>query len=135
MTWKYEDPRLALLRGMFEYDLFVQNVLYFEGYLMMLVLFFLPKKNICFLQLVHMITWARVTPVEALSYFSRQYPPHPLSAQAAVNTLTSYPSSAVLLYIPQLVQALRHDTVSYQVNLYFNILLIRSNSLRPKTLL
>ncbi|PZC72005.1 hypothetical protein B5X24_HaOG212066 [Helicoverpa armigera] len=61
-------------------------------------------------ELVHMITWARVTPVEALSYFSRQYPPHPLSAQAAVSTLTSYPSSAVLLYIPQLVQALRHDT-------------------------
>lgn len=64
------------------------------------------------LQLVHMITWARVSPVEALSYFSRQYPPHPLSAQAAVSALTSYPSSAVLIYIPQLVQALRHDTVS-----------------------
>ncbi|CAK1541773.1 unnamed protein product [Leptosia nina] len=64
-------------------------------------------------ELVHMVTWARVSPVEALSYFSRQYPPHPLSAQAAVSTLTSYPSSAVLLYIPQLVQALRHDTMGY----------------------
>ncbi|XP_063368926.1 phosphatidylinositol 4-kinase alpha isoform X2 [Cydia amplana] len=64
-------------------------------------------------ELVHMVTWARVTPVEALSYFSRQYPPHPLSAQAAVSALTSYPSSAVLLYIPQLVQALRHDTMGY----------------------
>ncbi|KAF9417408.1 hypothetical protein HW555_005505 [Spodoptera exigua] len=68
-------------------------------------------------ELVHMITWARVTPVEALSYFSRQYPPHPLSAQAAVSTLTSYPSSAVLLYIPQLVQALRHDTMGYVAEL------------------
>ncbi|XP_050552888.1 phosphatidylinositol 4-kinase alpha isoform X1 [Spodoptera frugiperda] len=68
-------------------------------------------------ELVHMITWARVSPVEALSYFSRQYPPHPLSAQAAVNTLTSYPSSAVLLYIPQLVQALRHDTMGYVAEL------------------
>ncbi|CAK1590125.1 unnamed protein product [Parnassius mnemosyne] len=64
-------------------------------------------------ELVHILTWARVSPVEALSYFSRQYPPHPLSAQAAVTTLTSYPSSAVLLYIPQLVQALRHDTMGY----------------------
>ncbi|XP_028043414.1 phosphatidylinositol 4-kinase alpha isoform X2 [Bombyx mandarina] len=68
-------------------------------------------------ELVHMITWARVSPVEALSYFSRQYPPHPLSAQAAVNTLTSYPSSTLLLYIPQLVQALRHDTMGYVAEL------------------
>ncbi|XP_045539355.1 phosphatidylinositol 4-kinase alpha [Papilio machaon] len=68
-------------------------------------------------ELVHMVTWARVSPVEALSYFSRQYPPHPLSAQAAVNALTSYPSSAVLLYIPQLVQALRHDTMGYVAEL------------------
>ncbi|XP_064074423.1 phosphatidylinositol 4-kinase alpha isoform X1 [Vanessa tameamea] len=68
-------------------------------------------------ELVHMVTWARVSPVEALSYFSRQYPPHPLSAQAAVATLTSYPSSAVLLYIPQLVQALRHDTMGYVAEL------------------
>ncbi|XP_059048933.1 phosphatidylinositol 4-kinase alpha [Achroia grisella] len=68
-------------------------------------------------ELVHMVTWARVSPVEALSYFSRQYPPHPLSAQAAVCTLTSYPSSAVLLYIPQLVQALRHDTMGYVAEL------------------
>ncbi|KOB66496.1 putative Phosphatidylinositol 4-kinase alpha, partial [Operophtera brumata] len=48
---------------------------------------------------------------------NRQYPPHPLSAQAAVSTLTSYPSSAVLLYIPQLVQALRHDTMGYVAEL------------------
>ncbi|XP_045770623.1 phosphatidylinositol 4-kinase alpha [Maniola jurtina] len=68
-------------------------------------------------ELVHMVTWARVSPVEALSYFSRQYPPHPLSAQTAVATLTSYPSSAVLLYIPQLVQALRHDTMGYVAEL------------------
>ncbi|CAH0713580.1 unnamed protein product, partial [Brenthis ino] len=68
-------------------------------------------------ELVHMVTWARVTPVEALSYFSRQYPPHPLSAQAAVTALTSYPSSAVLTYIPQLVQALRHDTMGYVAEL------------------
>ncbi|XP_026313549.1 phosphatidylinositol 4-kinase alpha [Hyposmocoma kahamanoa] len=68
-------------------------------------------------ELVHMITWAKVTPVEALSYFSRQYPPHPLSAQAAVSTLQSYPSSAVLTYIPQLIQALRHDTMGYVAEL------------------
>lgn len=65
-----------------------------------------------------MLTWARVTPVQALSYFSRQYPPHPISAQYAVRVLASYPADAVLFYIPQLVQTLRHDTV-----LYINILI------------
>lgn len=59
-----------------------------------------------------MLTWAPVGPIQAMSYFSRQYPTHPLTAQYAVKTLSSYPAEAVLPYIPQLVQALRHDTVS-----------------------
>lgn len=67
--------------------------------------------QLLFLQLVHMLTWAPVGPIQAMSYFSRQYPTHPLSAQYAVKTLSSYPAEAVLPYIPQLVQALRHDTV------------------------
>lgn len=58
-----------------------------------------------------MLTWSPVNPIQALSYFSRQYPTHPLTAQYAVKTLSSYPAEAVLPYIPQLVQALRHDTV------------------------
>lgn len=60
-----------------------------------------------------MLTWSKVRPIHALSYFSRQYPTHPLSAQYAVNTLNYYPAEAVLPYIPQLVQALRHDTMGY----------------------
>lgn len=63
-------------------------------------------------ELVYMLTWAPVNPIQAMSYFSRQYPTHPLTAQYAVKTLSSYPADAVLPYIPQLVQALRHDTVS-----------------------
>lgn len=65
------------------------------------------------LQLVYMLTWAPIGPIQAMSYFSRQYPTHPLSAQYAVKTLSSYPAEAVLPYIPQLVQALRHDTVMH----------------------
>ncbi len=59
-----------------------------------------------------MLTWARVSPIQALSYFSRQNPPHPITAQYAIRVLSSYPADAVLFYIPQLVQTLRHDTVS-----------------------
>ncbi|XP_058838895.1 phosphatidylinositol 4-kinase alpha isoform X1 [Topomyia yanbarensis] len=72
-------------------------------------------------ELVYMLTWARVSPIQALSYFSRQYPTHPLTAQYAVKTLNSYPADAVLPYIPQLVQALRHDTMGYVTELIKHI--------------
>jgi len=64
-------------------------------------------------ELVHTLTWSRVSPVAALAFFSRQYPPHPITAQYAVKVLSSYPPDAVLFYIPQLVQAVRHDTVGF----------------------
>lgn len=62
-----------------------------------------------------MLTWARVSPIQALAYFSRQFPHHPISAQYAVQVLDSYPADAVLFYIPQLVQAVRHDTMGYVI--------------------
>lgn len=64
-------------------------------------------------KLVHMLTWARISPISALAYFSRQFPHHPISAQFAVSVLESYPADAVLFYIPQLVQAVRHDLMGY----------------------
>ncbi|XP_055374781.1 phosphatidylinositol 4-kinase alpha [Condylostylus longicornis] len=71
--------------------------------------------------LIYMLNWAPVNPIQALSYFSRQYPNHPLTAQYAVRTLSSYPAEAVLPYIPQLVQALRHDTMGYVSEFVKNI--------------
>lgn len=62
-----------------------------------------------------MLTWERVSPIQALAYFSRQFPHHPISAQYAVEVLSSYPADAVLFYIPQLVQAVRHDTMGYVI--------------------
>lgn len=62
-------------------------------------------------ELVHILTWTAVPPVAALAFFSRQYPPHPLTAQYAVRVLREYPPEALLFYIPQLVQAVRYDTV------------------------
>ncbi|XP_067636083.1 phosphatidylinositol 4-kinase alpha isoform X2 [Eurosta solidaginis] len=71
--------------------------------------------------LVYMLSWAPVNPIQALSYFSRQYPSHPLTAQYAVKTLSSYEAESVLPYIPQLVQALRHDTMGYVTEFIKNI--------------
>lgn len=64
-------------------------------------------------KLVHMLTWSRISPIQALAYFSRQFPSHPISAQYAVKVLSSYQPDAVLFYIPQLVQSLRHDKMGY----------------------
>ncbi|CAL4063043.1 unnamed protein product, partial [Meganyctiphanes norvegica] len=64
-------------------------------------------------ELNYMLTWAAVPPVKALAYFSRQYPPHPITAQYAVRVLSHYPSDTVLFYIPQLAQSLRYDTMGY----------------------
>lgn len=64
-------------------------------------------------ELNHMLTWAPVSPVKALAYFSRQFSPHPVTAQYAVRVLASQPPDAILFYIPQLLQAVRYDTMGY----------------------
>lgn len=68
--------------------------------------------------LSYVLTWAKCSPVMALSLLgARQYPTHPVTVQYAVRVLRSYPPDVLLLYIPQLVQALRHDTMGYVAEL------------------
>ncbi|MFH4977100.1 hypothetical protein AB6A40_003809 [Gnathostoma spinigerum] len=68
--------------------------------------------------LSHILTWATCSPVMALSLLgARQYPSHPVTVQYAGRVLRSYPPDVLLLYIPQLVQALRHDTMGYVAEL------------------
>ncbi|CAG0914490.1 unnamed protein product [Notodromas monacha] len=64
-------------------------------------------------ELCQMLTWSSIPPVRALAYFSRQYPPHPITAQFAVRVLLAQPPDVLLLYIPQIVQAVRYDTMGY----------------------
>ena len=51
-------------------------------------------------QLTHMMTWTTISPVLALSYFSRLYPPHPLTQQFAVRVLRSYSSVSIRKFPP-----------------------------------
>ncbi|EYC21934.1 hypothetical protein Y032_0018g3619 [Ancylostoma ceylanicum] len=68
--------------------------------------------------IAHVLTWATCSPVMALSLLTpRQYPLHPVTVQYAVRVLRSYPADALLMYIPQLVQAVRHDTIGYVAEL------------------
>ncbi|XP_076804178.1 phosphatidylinositol 4-kinase alpha-like [Clavelina lepadiformis] len=64
-------------------------------------------------ELNHVLTWALGSPSTALSYFSRLFNPHPLTAQYAVKVLRKFPPEAILFYIPQLVQSVRYDTMGY----------------------
>ena len=65
-------------------------------------------------ELTWILTWARVSPIKALSLLcQRNLPIHPLTAQFAVRVLNSYPADAVLFYIPQLVQATRWDDLGF----------------------
>ncbi|RWS14888.1 phosphatidylinositol 4 kinase-like protein [Dinothrombium tinctorium] len=64
-------------------------------------------------EITQMLTWAKISPIQALAFFSRQFPPHPVTAQYAVRMLSSYPPEAILFYIPQLVQSIRYDSMGY----------------------
>nr|XP_058953334.1 phosphatidylinositol 4-kinase alpha-like [Pocillopora verrucosa] len=64
-------------------------------------------------ELTHILCWSAIPPVQAMAYFSQQYPPHPLTAQYAFRVLQSFPPDAILLYIPQLVQATRYDALGF----------------------
>ena len=64
-------------------------------------------------ELGYLLTWAVADPATALSFFSLMYKPNPFTAQYAVKCLRSFNADQILFYIPQLVQALRYDTIGY----------------------
>ncbi|CAG8611324.1 9214_t:CDS:10 [Cetraspora pellucida] len=64
-------------------------------------------------QLKYLLYWAPVPPITATSYFSSTYNNHPLILQYAMRVLEYHPVDVVFFYIPQIVQALRFDSLGY----------------------
>uniref|UniRef100_A0A914GZZ0 1-phosphatidylinositol 4-kinase n=1 Tax=Globodera rostochiensis TaxID=31243 RepID=A0A914GZZ0_GLORO len=66
------------------------------------------------IDLTQLFTWAKCSPVQAIALLCpRLHNIHPLTLQYAVRVLESYSSDVLLQYIPQIVQAVRWDTMGY----------------------
>jgi len=59
-------------------------------------------------QLVHMLAWTPASPLEVLTYFSKEYQENPITGMYALQSIQSYPCETLLFLVPQIVQAIRH---------------------------
>jgi hypothetical protein len=78
-------------------------------------------RKFLFFQTSHILTWAAINPVAALSYFASarlNQVANSYTIQFASRMLYTTKSEALILYIPQLVQAVRYDEV--KENLFFS---------------
>ncbi|KAF8579311.1 atypical/PIKK/PI4K protein kinase [Ramaria rubella] len=61
----------------------------------------------------HLLVWAPVTPVTAVAYFEPQYRNDPIILQYAHRVLEQHPVDLTFFFVPQVVQALRNDSLGY----------------------
>lgn len=61
----------------------------------------------------HILYWKKTPVVTALTYFLPQYKNDPTLLQYAMRVLEEHPVDVTFFYIPQVVQALRTDTLGY----------------------
>ncbi|CAK4015158.1 Phosphatidylinositol 4-kinase stt4 [Lecanosticta acicola] len=64
-------------------------------------------------QLKYLLYWAPVNPMAAVTYFLPAYANHPFIVQYAVRALEAHSVDITFFYVPQIVQALRYDTLGY----------------------
>ncbi|KAJ1839862.1 phosphatidylinositol-4- kinase, partial [Coemansia sp. RSA 2703] len=73
-----------------------------------------PAASLGFRELKFLIYWAPVPPITSAAYLASPHVArHPLALQYAMRALESFPVDVTFFYIPQLVQALRHDALGY----------------------
>lgn len=64
-------------------------------------------------QLKYLLFWQPVPSITAISYFQPAYHNNPMILQYAMRSLEHSPVEVVFFYVPQIVQALRHDDLGY----------------------
>ncbi|KAG0310681.1 phosphatidylinositol-4- kinase [Dissophora globulifera] len=64
-------------------------------------------------QLKYLLFWQPVSSITAVSYFQPAYNNNPMILQYAMRSLEHSPVEVVFFYVPQIVQALRHDDLGY----------------------
>ncbi|KAG0335098.1 phosphatidylinositol-4- kinase [Podila horticola] len=64
-------------------------------------------------QLKYLLFWQPVPSITAISYFQPAYHNNPMVLQYAMRSLEHSPVEVVFFYVPQIVQALRHDDLGY----------------------
>ncbi|KJZ76543.1 hypothetical protein HIM_03879 [Hirsutella minnesotensis 3608] len=61
----------------------------------------------------HLLYWAPVNPLTAVTMFLPAYKDHPFVIQYAMRALESHPVDVTFFYVPQIVQTLRYDSLGY----------------------
>ncbi|KAF9550420.1 phosphatidylinositol-4- kinase [Mortierella hygrophila] len=64
-------------------------------------------------QLKYLLFWQPVPSITAISYFQPAFHSNPMVLQYAMRSLEHSPVEVVFFYVPQIVQALRHDDLGY----------------------
>ncbi|KAG8904073.1 phosphatidylinositol-4- kinase [Tulasnella sp. 403] len=63
--------------------------------------------------LKHLLCWSSVPPVVAINFFGPNYNNDPIVLQYAHRVLVQHPVDLTFFFVPQVVQALRHDALGY----------------------
>jgi phosphatidylinositol 4-kinase A len=75
-------------------------------------------KVLLILGVQHLLVWAPVTPITAVTYFEPRYHNDPLILQYAHRVLEQHPVDLTFFFIPQVVQALRSDSLGMSLILF-----------------
>ncbi|KAI0075272.1 hypothetical protein K474DRAFT_1676500 [Panus rudis PR-1116 ss-1] len=69
--------------------------------------------------LKYLVVWAPVPPILAITFFEKRYRNDPLLLQYAHRVLEGHPVDLTFFFVPQVVQALRHDDFGYVARFIF----------------
>lgn len=64
-------------------------------------------------QLKYLLYWEPLNPITAVTLFMPAYKEHPFIMQYAMRSLESHSTDVTFFYVPQIVQALRYDSLGY----------------------